>query len=137
MTGDDVLEAIKHLVAMSSNGPLRTGSVYVDWLKARQEKKESSDSIPNDGECITMDDTFLSAWSGLIKRYSDQPRLSRQLDKCRKDLRKEANGALSLTIFMDTDGQTNWIREKKLQEMQSILTDKLATPIRLQVETDK
>ena len=137
ITGGEVLDAIKHLVAISADGPLRTGNVYVDWLKTREEEESLSPDIPNDGQSITMDDAFLVAWSELIKSYSDQPRLARSLDRCRKELMRDSKGAFLLTIYVDTDAQASWLREKKLNEMEAFLITKLETPIRLQVETEK
>lgn len=137
ITGGDVLDAIKHLVSMSSDVPLRTGNIYVDWLKAREEKKVCFAVDCNDGESLTMDDSFLLAWSALVKSYSDQHRLARQLESCRKEFGRDSSGALTLTIYMDNDMQTNWLREKKLHEMEDFLNAKLQHPIRLQIETDK
>ena len=84
-----------------------------------------------------MDDSFLLAWSALVKSYSDQHRLARQLESCRKEFGRDSSGALTLTIYMDNDMQTNWLREKKLHEMEDFLNAKLQHPIRLQIETDK
>jgi hypothetical protein len=137
ITGGEVLDAIKHLVSMSSEGPLRTGNVYVDWLNARKENETSSESIQGDGELITMDDAFLSAWSDLIKNYSDQYRFARQLDQCRKELRHDADGVFALTLYVGNDMQANWIRDKKLPEMEAFLTSELGARIHLQVETEK
>lgn len=137
ITGGDVLDAIKHLVSMSSDVPLRTGNIYVDWLKAREEKKDCFAVDCNDGESLTMDDSFLLVWSALVKSYSDQHRLARQLESCRKEFGRDSSGTLTLTIYMDNDMQTNWLREKKLHEMEDFLNAKLQHPIRLQIETDK
>ena len=109
----------------------------MDWLKTRVEEESLSPDIPNDGQSITMDDAFLVAWSELIKSYSDQPRLARSLDRCRKELMRDSKGAFLLTIYVDTDAQASWLREKKLNEMEAFLITKLETPIRLQVETEK
>ena len=137
ITGGEVLDAIKHLVSMSVDAPLRTGNVYVDWLKTREENSALSTDNHEDWKSINMDDAFLMAWSELIKSYSDQQRLARHLDSCRKELLKDSKGSFSLTIYVNSDAQADWIREKKLKEMEVFLMDKLETSIRLQVETEK
>ena len=137
ITGGEVLDAIKHLVSMSADAPLRTGNVYVDWLKTREENSAPSTDNHEDWKSINMDDAFLMAWSELIKSYSDQQRLARHLDSSRKELLKDSKGSFSLTIYVNSDAQADWIREKKLKEMEVFLMDQLKTPIRLQVETEK
>lgn len=122
----DVLDAIKHLVSLSANGPLKSGNIYANWLNS-QPSLEDDDSIEKKSGGISLNE-IESVWPEVLELYRDTPRFKIVLES----MRKEVRGSV-LLLFFKNEMQADWFQSKKLQEFQTIIR-KLLNSSNIRVE---
>ena len=115
-------DAISHLAEMSTVAPLRTGDFYIKRSPRIGQEAPAGASVG-----ILDDKALMTAWASLVATFDDKPRLSTFLKTCRKEWQQNGED-VSLTIYTKNEIQANWIREKLLPEIKSILASKLAFP---------
>lgn len=131
--GDLILKAIEHLVVMSADAPLRTGSIYVDWYK---QYSSGQNAACEKGESVEMDDAFLDEWGKMLASYSDKPRLHSFFQTCKKELNRNGEN-LTLTLYTRNEAQANWMRENIVPDIKHHFSSAMAIPsFAVRIETE-